>query len=314
MPDSPLRAKSVDSTLKEDECSTSSRVSGLRSTSVPYNSAISDSSTAARRSLDMSFDYHSKQPLGSESVIPTILPLSSSGQLDTNGTESDQPSLEGILAMIESAVYPHCVADSSPVGSSNSPPDADRGIQGLVGAEEGGQVEEAVDPKEEVQDLQETGVAGEEPVSPSAFAAGILVAQQESNDKQHSPESAINTTSQRMVDDAAVPDISLVIGNHASVMGSTSASTDTIMPTSAPPDPIATDVLQLREWSEGQNIIKVSSPGHGHDESDSAKEEDDPEAKSPDTQMQVEKLDAEVFKESSCSGESLFSSMLTSSV
>jgi hypothetical protein len=84
--------------------------------------------------------------------------------------EPHQQSLEGILAMIESAVYPHCVAESSPAGSQDPPctvsprlkgsePAKDQKAEGI--AEAGEEVivsaeltSEQVDARKEVLDAQ----------------------------------------------------------------------------------------------------------------------------------------------------------------
>lgn len=64
-----------------------------------------------------STSHHSDRGMKDSSSIPCESTIT---QVDAN-PDSHQQSLEGILAMIESAVYPHCVTESSPVGSTGSP-------------------------------------------------------------------------------------------------------------------------------------------------------------------------------------------------
>lgn len=213
--------------------------------------------------------------------------------------------------MIESAIYPHCVADSSPAASNTSQDGTHHEIQRRVGEVDVGQDDEIVDGNESVPDVDETEVAREEPVSSSAFTAGILAVGQESDNTQDSAGSAIATTSQRMVNDASVPDLQLVIGSQKPIKESAAASMDNLVSPSGSPGHVVADVRQRSECDEGQDGIEVSAPGSENNESGRAKDEDF-EAKSPDIQMQLEGPDAKGVEGSRCRGESLLSPILIS--
>lgn len=244
------RGKSIEvCSVGGNTSSTSEPVCAARSTSLPCNSTA-DSPTPARSFEDMSADVALEEDPKLDPPQEGAKVLSSTIQHDTNDAESHQPSLEGILAMIESAVYPHCAVASSPAGSNTTESDhqalacakkvdaslADGGITG----------KEAFGRAEEVEELE----AIEDRTMPSALRTSHTPTPGKPVDVARTLEDGTTPTShQRILDDAVVQDL----GQNANCErnnDTSSPATDQSGSSSTPLEAIEPDAARDKQCNE----------------------------------------------------------------
>lgn len=182
-------------------CSSNDPDLQTRSNSVPCNSTTADPTTPDRRLEDMSAHADLQA-----SIVPLTSPYianlpSATIQDDMDDPESHQPSLKGILAMIESAVYPHCTVGSSPPASITS--QSNRRPQECAQTFNDSPLDHVGDTKETVKRMQDVDVAKAALIavpSPTPCSGTPVASRQSSQDCDHIPKH------QRMlVDDVAGP-------------------------------------------------------------------------------------------------------------
>lgn len=270
---------------------TVSQPSGSPSASVPCPSISSDVKTAETRdgTFDLAMTAHVHQQPRPEEGQNTV-----SVNRAENDTETHQQSLEGILAMIESAVYPHCVP-SSPAGSDSPQCDNQQDLQVLKDDVDDGSGEEAIDGRKALPNATQTEAANEDPIPSPSVRPSTSACAQEKDATGYLGGSDSNPDCQRMVDGAALADNATGAARNVPFEKSDLAVADDATPRSTPPDLVINDMRQ-------SSTLAICLESSGLD----CIEDKNPESIAFQTQTQAEDENGKGIKQSSCCGKSYF--------
>jgi hypothetical protein len=216
---------------------TSEPVSAARSTSLPCNSTA-DPPTPERSLEAMSADDALEEDPKSDPPQYGAKVLSSTIQHDTNDAESHQPSLEGILAMIESAVYPHCAVASSPAGSSTA--QSEHHCQNRTAAANECSVDLRTADKENVERDAESQVEKDDAVALPPSSASTRDTRPTITVTQPSEDDSTPTSPQRTLRDATAQ-LQTPDANHGRDDDFKSASSDESGPLPTQPNNVSVD-------------------------------------------------------------------------